>query len=71
MLSGYSPIAGALDHPLWREDAPPTLVIEEVERVWAAIDERDDWAPFEQKVAEIRRLGGALVPPRNGEGDHA
>jgi uncharacterized protein YdiU (UPF0061 family) len=52
--------AGADDHPLWREDAPPMLVIDEVERVWAAIAEHDDWAPLAGKVAAIRRLGEAL-----------
>ncbi len=61
LLSGYTATPGALDHPLWAETAPPTLVIEEVERVWAAIDEHDDWAPFEEKVAAIRRLGEALA----------
>ncbi|HEX8056658.1 MAG TPA: YdiU family protein [Novosphingobium sp.] len=47
-------------HPLWQEAAPPTLVIDEVERVWAAIAEQDDWAPLAEKVAAIRRLGDAL-----------
>lgn len=52
--------AGSDDHPLWREAEPPTLVIDEVERVWAAIAEHDDWTPLTDKVAAIRRLGDAL-----------
>jgi hypothetical protein len=28
--------------------------------VWSAIAERDDWSPFEAKIAEIRELGAAL-----------
>ena len=34
--------------------------IEEVERIWAAIADRDDWQPLGDKVAAIRRLGDAL-----------
>lgn len=57
-LDGYAPAGDP--HPLWDEPAPPTLVIEEVERVWAAIAERDDWQPLLDKIAAIRRLGQAL-----------
>jgi uncharacterized protein YdiU (UPF0061 family) len=66
LLRAYGP-AGDLDHPLWRETAPPTLVIDEVERIWSAIDENDDWAPLNAKIAAIRRLGDALgMPPPRG-----
>lgn len=47
---------GAFDEP------PPSNHINEVERIWAAIDERDDWAPMHAHVAAIRRLGEALGP---------
>ncbi len=57
-LTGYHP-AGE-DHPLWSEPAPPMLVIEEVETIWEAIAERDDWSPLGERIAEIRRLGQAL-----------
>ena len=65
LLREYEPTAD-LTHPLWSEDAPPTLIIDEVERVWAAIDERDDWTQLNHKIAAIRRLGDALgePPPR-------
>ena len=36
------------------------MLIEEVEAIWAAIAERDDWAPFEAKIAAIRRMGEAM-----------
>lgn len=61
LLSAQGP-AGADDHPLWNEEGPPTLVIDEVERIWSAIDEHDDWAPLAEKIAAIRRLGEALGP---------
>jgi hypothetical protein len=35
------------------------MVIEEVERIWAAIDETDDWQPLAEKIAAIRRVGAA------------
>ena len=34
--------------------------IEEVEAIWAAINQDDDWGPFEAKVAAIRRMGEAM-----------
>lgn len=59
LLRTYRAVGGDTD-PLWQEEAPPTLVIDEVERVWAAIAEHDDWQPLADKVAAIRRLGDAL-----------
>ena len=47
--------------PFWATTAPPTLVIDEVERIWEAIDQRDDWAPLTAHVAAIRQLGQALT----------
>jgi serine/tyrosine/threonine adenylyltransferase len=51
---------GALDHPYWSDPAPCSMHIDEVEAIWAAIDERDDWAPLHAKIAAIRRMGEAL-----------
>ena len=34
--------------------------IEEVEAIWSAIAERDDWQPFNNKVKAIRRMGDAI-----------
>src|SRR3954447_16904971 len=34
-------------HPYWSDAAPCSMHIEEVEAIWLAIDERDDWQPFE------------------------
>ncbi|WP_121118555.1 protein adenylyltransferase SelO family protein [Croceibacterium ferulae] len=59
-LSGYEPVAG--DHPLW-SDAPPSLLIEEVEALWQPIAENDDWQPLQAKIAAIRALGDALGEP--------
>jgi uncharacterized protein YdiU (UPF0061 family) len=57
-VAGYEPL-GPL-HPYFAGDAPCTMLIDEVEAIWAAIAVRDDWAPFEAKVAAIRAMGAAL-----------
>jgi uncharacterized protein YdiU (UPF0061 family) len=59
LLGGYAAVDS--DDPLWAEEAPPGVLIDEVERIWSAIDARDDWQPLYDKVADIRRLGGALA----------
>jgi uncharacterized protein YdiU (UPF0061 family) len=48
-------------HPYWSDREPCSMHIEEVEAIWSAIAERDDWAPFEAKVAAIRRMGEAAL----------
>ena len=50
----------ALADAYWRGDGPTTMHIDEVERVWSAIAERDDWQPLEQKLADVRALGRLL-----------
>lgn len=62
LLRGYEP-ADRNDHPLWRESGPPNLHIEEVERIWTAIDEGDDWSALTDKIEAIRALGQALGEP--------
>ena len=47
-------------HPYWQGTGPCSMHIEEVERIWAAIADHDDWSPLETKVAAVRRLGEAM-----------
>lgn len=49
------------DHPYWSDPDPVAMPIETVEALWSYIDERDDWAPLERAVANIRRMGKAMV----------
>jgi protein adenylyltransferase len=37
-------------------EGPCTLLIDEIESIWSAIAERDDWAPFEAKLLHIREV---------------
>jgi len=59
LLAGYAPVPGALDHPYWADEGPCSMHIEEVEAIWAAIAERDDWSPLHAKIAAVRRMGEA------------
>ena len=59
-LSGYE---GDAAHPYWDEPDPQSLLIDEVEAIWAAIAERDDWAPLHTKLAALERMGEALGEP--------
>ena len=47
----------------WAEETPQAMLIEEVEAIWAAIAERDDWAPLNAKVEALQRMGDALGEP--------
>ncbi|MEM1195204.1 MAG: YdiU family protein [Pseudomonadota bacterium] len=59
-LEGYKPLDFPEgDHDYWNEAAPQSMLIEEVEAIWSAIDERDDWAPLHAKVDALRRVGAA------------
>jgi uncharacterized protein YdiU (UPF0061 family) len=58
-LEPYAP-RKARDHPYWNGD-PCAMLIDEVEAIWAAINQRDDWAPFDAKIASIRSMGEALA----------
>jgi uncharacterized protein YdiU (UPF0061 family) len=61
-LADYS--AAADDHRFWSGEMPQTMLIDEVEAIWAAIAERDDWQPLAAKIAAIRTMGEALgMPP--------
>ena len=60
-LDGYRALP--VDHEYWSDDAPETMLIDEVEAIWAAIAERDDWQPLDGKIARIRRMGEAMGEP--------
>lgn len=51
------------DHDYWREGTPESMLIDEVEAIWSAIDERDDWQPLMDKVNALRRMGEAHGEP--------
>lgn len=49
----------ALGHRYFMEDTVETMVIDEVEAIWSAIDTADDWTPLHDKIERVRRMGEA------------
>jgi uncharacterized protein YdiU (UPF0061 family) len=49
-------------HAYWQGEMPCSMHIDEVETIWSAIAERDDWTPLHDKVAAIRDMGAAHSP---------
>ena len=42
-----------LSHPYFARAEPEELLIDEIEAIWAAIAEADDWTAFDAKLARI------------------
>ncbi len=42
-----------LEHPMFRKAEPEEMLIDEVEAIWDAIAERDDWQPLNDKLARL------------------
>ena len=53
-------LGSLLSQPLLQRPTPVSMVIDEVERIWVAIAERDDWSPFEAKLADIGEMRQTL-----------
>ncbi|QJB68546.1 protein adenylyltransferase SelO family protein [Parasphingorhabdus halotolerans] len=47
-------------HSYWTADAPCSTHIEEVEAIWDAIAQKDDWSPLTRKIDKIRDMAKAL-----------
>lgn len=47
-------------HPYWSGPGPCSMHIDEVEAIWSAIGESDDWRPFDDKVTAVRLMGDAM-----------
>jgi uncharacterized protein YdiU (UPF0061 family) len=59
-LAGFEPDPAARhDHPYFAAARPETLLIDEVEALWAPIAEADDWSAFDMKLAAIDRVRDA------------
>jgi uncharacterized protein YdiU (UPF0061 family) len=60
LFGSFSPIEDIrLDHPYFAKAAPCTMLIGEVEALWAPIAEMEDWSAFQAKLEEIDEMGGA------------
>ncbi len=65
LMEAYGPSDDVnLGHPYFARLRPRTMLIEEVEAIWAPIAERDDWSAFESTLSEIAQMRDAygIVP---------
>ena len=72
-LAGFEPDrAERLADPYFSRPEPEELLYDEIERLWAAIADADDWAPFQAKLARIEQARVAFaVDPRLEDGTGA
>ena len=61
------PATRTSDHTYFDGAGPVTMLVEDVEAIWAAIDKNDDWTPLERKIREIRSMGNAYAGIPNGD----
>ena len=54
--------AAFLGHAYFRRATPVTMLIDEVEGLWAPIAERDDWSLFEAKLRDVALMRDAFGP---------
>ena len=59
-LTEYAPEPGVnLDHPFFAQPSPCTMLIDEVEAIWAPVAANDDWSDFTAKLAAIHSMAAA------------
>ncbi|MEL6212434.1 MAG: selenoprotein O, partial [Pseudomonadota bacterium] len=49
-----------LEAEYFQQEKPCTMLIDEVESLWAAIADDDDWAPLTQKLTDIKTMRTAF-----------
>jgi hypothetical protein len=60
LLGAYETAADAnLGHPYFSRSRPRTMLIDEVEAIWAPIAEEDDWSGFDRALNQIEDMGEA------------
>ena len=58
-LMSYAPVRPGF--PYFQSPTPTSLLIDEIEAIWAPIAEDDDWSAFEAKLADIEALRQVLA----------
>ena len=58
LLRDFAPVEGQR-HDYWTKGAICSMLIQEVEDIWQAISESDDWEPLQRKIDIIREMGQA------------
>ena len=63
MFVSRKPAAGHnLDHPYFARQRPRSMLIDEMEAIWAPIAESDDWSLFDTALVEIDEMRSAYSP---------
>ena len=61
-LAPYEPNASVnLEHPYFARALPRTMLIDEMEAIWAPIAETDDWTSLIINLAEIEEMRDAYM----------
>jgi hypothetical protein len=61
-MSGHRTAADArLDHPYFGRAEPCTMLIDEVEAIWAPIAGDDDWSALHSKISAVSEMRMALA----------
>ena len=64
-LDAYEAAASVnLDHPYFARKVPRTMLIDEMEALWAPITETDDWGAFHRALDEIEEMRQAYAGDR-------
>lgn len=62
---------GLLEHTYFQRPDPADMLIDEVEDIWSAIADHDNWTPFEMKCAELNAMIDARLMPHGDSQDQA
>lgn len=65
VIAAHTPLPESLADPYWSTRQPESMLIEEVEAIWEAISDKDDWTPLYDKVARVRAMGAAMAHPKH------
>ena len=56
-IAAHPPALGIrLDHAYFSREKPCTMLIDEVEAIWAPITDGDDWSAFQAKLGDIASM---------------
>lgn len=70
-LASVTPMApDCLEHPALHTHTPVGLLIEEIETLWDAIADHDDWRPLAAKLVSIAAWADAVGRPLGGQEIH-
>lgn len=50
-----------LSHPVFAAESPQELLVDEIETIWSAIAEADDWQPLQTKLAALEQVRQAMA----------